>query len=196
MVKGSVCLLILLIILMVPVSARTESSLQVIETHVNRILDVLRNPGESKVAKKERIWPIIDEIFDYTELSRLSLANYWRAFNPEQRKQFIVLFRQLLGRAYMDRILEYKDEEVVFGKEIKLSEKTVEIQSKIMTRTGSVPIDYRMISEKGQWKVYDVVVEGVSLVSNYRSQFRDILANKTPEILLDILRKKTEVQAS
>ena len=66
----------------------------------------------------------------------------------------------------------------------------MEVQTTIVTKTSEIPINYRLIEKNGRWKVYDVVIEGVSLVSNYRTQFREILANKTPEALLDILRKK------
>jgi phospholipid transport system substrate-binding protein len=90
----------------------------------------------------------------------------------------------------MDKIMQYTNEKVTFGKETKLSEDTVEVQSEIVTQTRSIPLNYRMISHKGEWKVYDVVVEGISLVMNYRSQFREILASKPPENLLQMLREK------
>ena len=87
--------------------------------------------------------------------------------------------------------MPYTNEKVVFGKETKLSENTVEVQSEIVTQSKSIPFNYRMISRnKGEWKVYDVVVEGISLVMNYRSQFREILASKPPEDLLKMLREK------
>jgi phospholipid transport system substrate-binding protein len=91
----------------------------------------------------------------------------------------------------MDRIIAYKDEKVVFGKVTNLSDNTAEVQSEVLRSSKSIPIHYRMILENGEWKVYDVVIEGVSLVQNYRSQFREILANKPPEDLLKMLREKT-----
>jgi len=182
--------LFLIILMIVPVIAHAESPLDVIQTEVNKVLEVLRTQGESKASKEMKIWSIIDQIFDYTELSKLALANYWRAFTPEQQKEFTTLFRRLLGGYYMERIMAYTTEKEVFGKEIKLSENMVEIQSELITQTKSVLINYRMIHEKGKWKVYDVVIEGVSLVMNYRSQFREILANKSPQDLLKMLREK------
>ena len=91
----------------------------------------------------------------------------------------------------MDRIIAYKDEKVVFGKVTNLSDKTAEVQSEVTRSPKPIPIHYRMILENGEWKVYDVVIEGVSLVHNYRTQFREILMNKTPEDLLKTLREKT-----
>ncbi len=188
--KRLIGLWILLFIMILSTPAQAESPLQAIETHVNRILDVLRNRAESKAVKEKKIWPVIDEIFDYRELSKLSLASYWRAFTPEQQSEFVPLYREILGRAYMDKLLEYTNERVVFGGVIEISKDRVEVRSKIMTQTGSIPIYYRMISEEGRWKVYDLVIEEASLVENYRSQFREILSTKTPEDLLKTLREK------
>lgn len=142
--------------------------------------------------KEKRILALADEIFDYAELSRLSLANYWKAFTPEQQKEFTRLFGKLLARDYMDRIMMYTNEKVTFGKEMRLSENMVEVDSDIITNTRTIQMAYRMILERDEWKVYDVVVEGVSLVLNYRSQFREILTNKSPEDLLKILKRKAQ----
>jgi phospholipid transport system substrate-binding protein len=186
--------ILLIILVFVPVSARAESPSEIIQAHVQRVLEVLRNPARSKAAKEKEIWAIIDEIFDYRELSKRALANYWKAFTPEQQEEFTHLFKRVLGNYYIDRIMAYKDEKAVFGREIKLSEDQVEIRSEVIGQTGSTPISYRMILVKEQWKVYDVVIEGVSLVMNYRSQFREILSNKSPEHLLKMLRKKVSQQ--
>jgi phospholipid transport system substrate-binding protein len=183
--------LFLLILTIVPAPVRGELPRETIQAQVNRVLDVLRNAGEAKPVKERKILSIVDEFFDYPELSKRTLANHWKAFTPEQQKEFTTLFGKLLANVYMDRIMQYSNEKVVFGKETKLSENTVEIQSEILTQSKSVPLNYRMISNnKGEWKVYDVVVEGVSLVMNYRSQFREILSSKPPENLLKTLREK------
>ncbi len=174
------------------VSAGTPQ--QIIEAQVNKVLDVLREPtseGESgKKAKEEKIWSIFDSIFDYTELSKRTLSRNWKKLNGDQQKEFEELFRKLLGNVYMDRILAYKDEKVAFERETMLSEDKAEVQTKILTSTKEIPMNYRMIANNDQWKVYDVIIEGVSMIKNYRSQFNDILAKKPPEELLKILRKK------
>ena len=174
------------------VSAGTPQ--QIIEAQVNKVLDVLREPtseGESgKKAKEEKIWSIFDSIFDYTELSKKTLSRNWKKLNGDQQKEFEELFRKLLGNVYMDRILAYKDEKVAFERETMLSEDKAEVQTKILTSTKEIPMHYRMIANNDQWKVYDVIIEGVSMIKNYRSQFNSILAKKPPEELLKILRKK------
>jgi len=179
-----------------PVSAfAAPSPLETIQTQVDRALEVLRDPAlkaeSAKGAKEKKIWAILDGVFDNTELSKRTLAQNWKRFSPDQQKEFIGLFGKLLGGVYMDRIIAYKDEKVVFGKVTNLSDKTAEVQSEVVRSSNPIPIHYRMILENGEWKVYDVVIEGVSLVQNYRTQFREILTNNPPEHLLKMLREKT-----
>ena len=178
-----------------PASAFAASPLETIQTQVNRALEVLRDPAlkaeSAKGIKEKKIWEILDGVFDYTELSKRTVAQNWKQFSPGQQEEFTRLFGKLLGGVYMDRIIAYKDEKVVFGKVTNLSDKTAEVQSEVTRSPKPIPIHYRMILENGEWKVYDVVIEGVSLVHNYRTQFREILMNKTPEYLLKTLREKT-----
>jgi phospholipid transport system substrate-binding protein len=163
---------------------------------VNNVLKVLRDPalqGEAnKETKEERIEAIADEMFDYVALSRLTLGRNWRKFDSSQKKEFVQLYRSILEKAYMDRILSYTDEKVMFDKEIMLSDKKAEVQTHIITKSVEIPIFYRVYLKDGKWKVYDVIIEGISLIKNYRTQFRDILANNPPEEVLKILREKTE----
>ncbi len=178
-----------------PVSASAATPLETIQAQVDRALEVLRDPvpkaESAKAAKEKKIWAILDSVFDYTELSKRTLAQNWKKLSPDQQKEFISLFGKLLGTVYMDRIIAYKDEKVVFGKVTNLSDKTAEVQSQVVQSSKSIPIHYRMILRDGEWKVYDVAIEGASLVQNYRTQFREILTNKTPEDLLKQLREKT-----
>ena len=178
-----------------PVLAFAATPLETIQTQVDRALEVLRDPAlkaeSGKPVKEKKIWAILDGIFDYTELSKRTLAQHWKQFSPDQQAEFTSLFGKLLGGVYMDRIVAYKDEKIVFGKVTNISDKSAEVQSEVLQKSKSIPIYYRMILENGEWKVYDVVIEGVSLVQNYRTQFREILTNKTPEDLLKTLREKT-----
>jgi phospholipid transport system substrate-binding protein len=193
MKKGVVGILLILW-LMSPLVTHSAVPVDMLREHVNKVLEVLRDPalkGESgRKVKKERIRVISEEIFDFTELSKRSLGQNWEKFNPDQQKEFIKLYKSLLEETYSEKVTSYTDEKIVIKKEVSLSEKTVEVQTTILTRTSEVPIYYRLMEKNGNWKVYDVVIEGVSLVSNYRTQFREILASKTPEALLEILRNK------
>jgi phospholipid transport system substrate-binding protein len=188
-------------ILMLVVSSLTAyaaTPLNSAQSNANRVIEVLRDPKlkavSAKEIKKEKLRAIYRDMFDEIELSKRTLGRNWNKLNPGQRQEFVHLYEQVLEKAYIDRILSYTNEKIVFHKEIKLSESQVEVQSKVVMSSKEIPIFYRMIMKDGVWKVYDVVVENVSLVQNYRSQFNDILAQNTPEQLLVILRKKVKDQ--
>jgi phospholipid transport system substrate-binding protein len=187
--------MLILILLISPLQAKAGLPLDTVERHVNNVLDVLRDPalqGEAnKEAKERKIESIADQMFDYIALSRLTLGRSWREFNKEQQKEFISLYRDILEKAYMDKILSYTDEKVLFDKEMMLSEKKAEVQTRIITKSAEIPINYRVYLKDGQWRVYDVIIEGISLIKNYRTQFREILVNNPPEEVLKILREKT-----
>ena len=184
------------IVFVFPGYGHAGTPMETIRVQVNKVLDVLRDPAlkaeSAKKTKEQKIWEIVDSIFDHTELSKRTLTRNWGKFSADQQKEFERLFGRLLGKVYMDRILAYSGEDIVFTKEIMVSEKSAEIQSKVVGKTNEIPINYRMILKNGQWKVYDVVIEGISLVKNYREQFNEILMKKSPSDLLDTLRKKVD----
>ena len=179
-----------------PVSA--GAPLDTVQTNINKALDVLRDPKlkaeSAKEIKKEKLDAIYEQMFDEVELSRRSLGGNWNKLNPAQRQEFIHLYRQMLEKAYLDRILSYTNEKIVFSKENMLSNNQAEVQAKIITSSREIPIFCRVIQKEGTWKVYDVGAENVSLVQNYRSQFNSILANNTPDQMLEIMRKKVKGQ--
>jgi phospholipid transport system substrate-binding protein len=186
--------ILILFVFSIPVYA--GAPMATVEANVKKVLDVLRDPKlkgpSAKETKKEKLRVIYKGMFDEVEFSKRTLSRNWTKLNPTQQKEFIVLFEQVLEKAYIDKILDYSDEKVDFYKENMISDNQAEIQTKIVTSSKEIPIFYRTTLKDGKWKVYDVVVENVSLVQNYRTQFNDILANKTPEQLLDILRKKVK----
>jgi phospholipid transport system substrate-binding protein len=171
-------------------------ALDTVKSEVDGVLKVLKNPalkGETgKKAKQEQIRKISLKMFDFAELSKRTLGLNWNKFSMPQRQEFVDLYKGLLEDAYVDKITSYTDEKIDYTKEVQLSDSAVEVQSIVVTKSAAIPVYYRMLNKDGQWRVYDVVIEGVSLVNNYRSQFRDILANNPPEYLLDTLRKKVQ----
>jgi len=165
-----------------------------VEGNVNIVLAILRDPklkGEgAKEVKKAKLRVIYDVMFDDVELSRRTLARNWNKLNNAERREFVLLFRQVLEKAYVDKILAYTNEKIVFDREIMRAENLAEVQTRIITASKEIPITYRVILKNNVWKVYDVVVENVSLVQNYRTQFADILSKNTTAQLLEILKKK------
>ncbi|HVN23003.1 MAG TPA: ABC transporter substrate-binding protein [Syntrophorhabdales bacterium] len=181
--------------LLLPLAAFAGAPLDTVKANVNGVLEVLRDPklkGEAgKKVKEQRITVAAEKLFDFVELSKRTLGLNWNNFSPDQRKEFVQLFENILKDAYVEKIIAYTNEQVDFVKEVPLSENTVEVQSTVVSKGAQVPINYRVIKKDNDWKVYDVVIEGVSLINNYRTQFREILGNNPPEKLLETLRKKT-----
>jgi len=186
----------LFLCMIIPLPAFAGVPLETVKVHVDKVLDVLRDPAlkpeSAKKLKKDKIRAIAEKMFDFTELSKRTLAQNWSKFTPEQQKEFITLYKSLLEDAYADKIIAYTEEKILFTKEVPLTEKTAEVQSTVIRKTEEIPIYYRVILKDGVWMIYDVVIEGVSLINNYRSQFREILVNKPPESLLETLRKKVK----
>lgn len=184
----------LILCLTFPLSAFAGVPLETVKGYSDKVLEVLRDPAlkaeAAKKTKKDKLRTISEKMFDFAELSKRTLGQNWSKFSPEQQKEFIGLYTSLLEDAYANKIIAYTDEKIAFSKEVALTEKTVEVRSTVLRNKGDVPIYYRVIIKDGSWRVYDVVVEGVSLIDNYRSQFREILSNKPPESLLETLRKK------
>lgn len=197
--KKYILALSLLIVFILSASAVAGEPTAAVEASVNQVLDVLKDPQlkgpNAKNIKTEKLRVIYKSMFDEIEFSRRTLTRNWRNFTPAQRREFVELFEQVLEKSYLDKILDYSDEKIVFYKETMFAKDKAEVQSKIITSSKEIPIDYRTILRDGKWKVYDVVVENVSLVQNYRTQFNEILADGTPEDLLNILRKKVKDQS-
>jgi phospholipid transport system substrate-binding protein len=187
--------LIISLLLLIPLYGFAETPMNTVESGVKNVLATLTDPGFKAKAKDQQVsqlTEVIGTIFDFDELSKRTLGREWRKMNDAQQKEFVQLFQELLQGVYADRLLAYSDQKVIFDKENMLKKGMAEVQSYLQTSDGKkIPLFYRLTDKSGSWKVYDVIIEGVSMVNNYRSQFREILAKESPEKLLQILRDKT-----
>ncbi len=192
--KKHLILTALLAVFLFSVPAYAATPLETIKLNVNKVLEVLRDPAlkgqAAKETKKERLRAVYYKMFDEMELSKRSLSRNWKKLTPEQQKEFVRLFHQILENTYADRILAYKNEKISFDRESMVSKTQAEVFTRFFTASAEIPINYRLIMVDGNWKVYDIVIENVSLVQNYRTQFNDILSKNSPEKLLETLRKK------
>ena len=190
----------LAIVLLLPFEVMASGAKDTVEAQINKMLARMQEPSFKALprdGKIKEIQNIINEVFDFNELSRRTLGRDWKKFSPEQQKEFVSLFEQILQNVYADRILAYTQEKIEFGKETELKKGRVEVESYIITLDNKkVPIFYRMSDKSGQWRVYDVVIEGISMVKNYRGQFREILKTKKPEDLLQTLREKAKEKSA
>ena len=172
------------------------TALETIKAPINQIVTILKDPQYQDGAKRDQqqaqLWPIIHQIFDFTEISKRALARNWRKFSPEQRKAFTKTFTDLLGNTYLEKMQggEYKDVSVVFLEDKKLSEIKTKVSSKIISRDQELPVSYNLKLKKNRWRIYDVKVEGVSLIKNYRLQFNRNLKTHSPAELIQQIEKK------
>jgi phospholipid transport system substrate-binding protein len=167
-----------------------------IKQTTDKILSILTNPplkGPSKAAEREKlIRQAIDEQFDWEEMSRRSLARYWDQRTEGEKKEFVRLYSDLLERTYMDKVEGYSGEKVTYEGE-SVDDGYAVVRVKIVTKKNTdIRVDYRLKREENKWLVYDVSIEGVSLVNNYRIQFNSIILKSSYENLVKRLRERVE----
>ena len=161
---------------------------------IDRVVSTLDSPalkGDGKtVERRTAVRKIANEIFDFTEIARRSLGRYWQPLSEGQRTEFVGLFGDLLERSYISKIELYGGEKIVYLGE-RVDGDLATVSTKIITKNGTeVPIDYRLSRRNDRWMVYDVNIEGVSLVSNYRTQFNKIIQTNGYNVLVDRMKTK------
>ena len=184
----------LVVLSLAAVEVHADSGVDTVKSRINQVLAVLKDPAlkgdAAKDIKQKRLRAIFDNIFDYAELSRATLSRYWDKLNPKQQKEFMQLYKNLVEKVYMGEILAYKDQQIVVGKKRTLGENRVEVDTKVISEKTETPINFRLIFKNNQWWCYDFVIENISVVANYRSQFGRILAKDSIEKMLEDLRAK------
>jgi phospholipid transport system substrate-binding protein len=175
-------------------AGESADPIDLMKRNSDRILKILKDPdlkGKSKEAEKRLLLrKIADERFDWEEMARRCLAIHWAERTPEERKEFVSLFADLLERSYMGKIEGYKDEKIVFQKQ-KIDGDYAVVESIILTqREVEVPINYRLRKKDSDWLIYDVSIEGVSLVNNYRTQFNNIITSSSYQELVKRMKTK------
>jgi phospholipid transport system substrate-binding protein len=163
---------------------------------VDQVLAVLREPNldspEGKKERRDRLNEIISARFDFAEMARRSLGAEWRRITPEQQQEFVELFTELLRNAYTGNIDSYKGEKVSYTRETR-DENYAVVETMLQSPEGAqYAIDYRLQLFDGEWKVYDVVIENISMVNNYRAQFTRVINRSTFDGLLRALRDRVE----
>jgi phospholipid transport system substrate-binding protein len=161
---------------------------------VDRVFEILANPSlksaDRRGERREQLSKVISARFDFTEMARRSLGSEWRRLNPAQQQEFVRLFTDLLRDAYTTNIESYKGEKVIYKGETEDDPYTV-VQTILKSADGNdYTIDYRLHRVGSEWKVYDVVIENVSLVNNYRSQFSRLINKSSYDGLIQALKEK------
>jgi phospholipid transport system substrate-binding protein len=167
-----------------------------LKTTIDRVLatlqdPALRQPGRTD-ERRQKIRAIANEVFDWQETGRRALARHWQARSPQEREEFSALFADLLERSYVGKIEAYSGEKILYEKETVEGDQAT-VRTKLVTKSGTqIPIDYRMQRAGDRWRVFDVLIENVSLVGNYRSQFNRIIQQSGYADLVQRLKTKQE----
>ena len=196
-----VFLLALLFCFVTSVSAHAAemTARQTAEAGADRILALLNDPAfktpEGKPAIRQKIEAEVLSLFDFEEFSTRTVGPSWRQFTPEQKQQFKDAFTDLLRNTYIDTLDEYNGQKIRFTGEISGGNgKRVEVQMEFLADQKTYPVAFRMLEKNNRWVVYDVLIEGISMIKNYRDQFRDILNKNNPQELIDRVKVKAEEQ--
>jgi phospholipid transport system substrate-binding protein len=176
----------------------SESPTEAVRGTVSRVLSILEDPVLKDPAKLKSRRRMLEEViatrFDYAEMSKRALAAYWPPLTEAQRTEFVELFKRFLSDRYAEKIEGYSGEQVVYLSE-RIEGTYAEVRTELRSDKTIIPMDYRLFSKEGRWHAYDIVVDGVSLVKNYRSQFQKIIRESSYEELVKKLRERTLPEA-
>jgi phospholipid transport system substrate-binding protein len=175
--------------------ARAGEATEAMRGTIDEVLRILADKDLKQPSKanerRQLLEKVVGERFDYQEMSRRSLGAPWNNLSEKDRQEFVGLFQTLLVNTYADKIESYTGDGVQYVNE-RTEKEYAEVRTKVLTGKTEIPLDYRLLNKGSAWRVYDVVVDGVSLVNNYRGQFSKILRSGSYADLIDQLRKKSE----
>lgn len=190
----SVIILTIAIPIMSPgISCAAPDPVVFVKEAVDEIISILQDEKLAvparRAERKQRVVAIVEKKFDFRDMSMRALAKHWRERTPEEQDRFVFLFKTLLENTYIAKIETYSGEKVVFKKTARQGNKAV-VYSELIRKKVETPVNYKLKSNDDHWLVYDVEVEGVSLVNNYRTQFASILSKEKFAGLIAKLEEK------
>jgi phospholipid transport system substrate-binding protein len=185
----------LLILLAIPSLAHAEEPIDVLEKTVTLGIALLKDPQYQVAGKRgkqqELLCDTAGRVFDFREFSRRVLASKWRRFTPEQKKEFVEVFAEFLCKYYITRLQErYKDEKVIYLNQHLVGNRIALVKVNVLWKGVEVPVEVRMLNRNSTWKVYDIIVLGISGVMNYRAQFQALFSNSTPSQVIGRIRDR------
>lgn len=165
---------------------------------VSDIIETIKNPAYANPATRpplrQQIERDVNNIFDFDEFSSRTVGPRWKTFSPEEKQNFSKAFANLLFNTYLNKITGYDGEQVLYtGEAASPDGRLVEVRTALSLKDGrKIPVSYRMLFKDGKWRVYDVIIENISLVKNYRTQFQDILNSASPQQLIDRINSRAQ----
>jgi phospholipid transport system substrate-binding protein len=178
------------------VACAVDNATDSVRTSVDTIIGILKDTSLDKPAKRDKIRGVIAERFDFRAMSQRTLATNWKKASEEEQQKFITLFAELIQNTYIDRVEAYTNETVKYPGE-KITKGRAVVDTLIVTSSkAEIPVTYKLYLKKGSWLVYDVNIEGVSLISNYRSSYQEIVKNEGFSGLLAKMEEKIKELAN
>lgn len=158
---------------------------------IDKVIKIVKDEAlkNDRQARRAALRKTIDERFNYRQMVMRSLAKNWDSRSDQERQEFIALFRSLLENSYASKVEAYRDEKINYLDEMIKGEYAL-VKTEVVRRSSTIGVDYKLIQENGNWKVYDFVIEGVSMIRNYRSQFTKIIRRDSYEVLVQKLTDK------
>jgi len=162
-----------------------------LKSTIDKVISIVKDENFKKDQKgrREALRKAIDERFDYRQMVIRTLAKNWNSRSDQERQEFISLFKSLLENSYASKLEAYRDEKINYVGEVVKGEYAL-VKTEVVRQSSTVGVDYKLIQTDGDWQVYDFVIEGVSMIRNYRSQFTKIIRNDSYEILVEKLTAK------
>lgn len=195
---GTRLILALTLILALAAPAMAGAPTEQLRSHVDRVITTLEDPALKQASRTEErrktVRRIADEIFDFGETAKRSLGRHWQARTPAEREEFVQLFSDLLERSYISKIELFNGERVSYTGET-IDGDVATVRTRLLTKQSTeIPVDYRMLKRGERWLVYDVIIEGVSLIANYRTQFNKIIQTSSyPELIKKMKGRQEEL---
>ena len=187
---------LLVFALMLPATSALSASspMDQLKVSIDKILEILKDPDlkaeDQTEQRREALKIAIKERFSFKKMGQFSLARHWRTLSSEQQEEFLTLFGKLLEETYLSKIETYTNETIDYDKE-DISGSKAKVFSTIKTKEVEIPLEYRMFrATSNEWMVYDILIEGVSMIKNYRTQFDELMQKGDLNNLLEELKKK------
>ena len=179
---------------LMPAHAQTSAKAAT-EEFVNQALQILRDRQKSVLEKRRELKPLMESRFDSTEMARSTLGYHWRSLTPEQRANFTQLFTAFIEAAYLDKVQDYGGQQVQFGQSRSLGQGYAEVDTRIaQAGKNPIPVTYLLEQSGSGWKVYDVQVDSISIIENYRNQFNRVINEQGfPKLMADLRAKQQQL---
>jgi phospholipid transport system substrate-binding protein len=168
-----------------------DNATESVRMSVDAIIGILKDASLDKPAKREKIRAVIAERFDFRAMSQSTLATNWKKASQEQQQQFVTLFGELIQNTYIGRVEAYTNERIKYPGE-KITNNRAVVDTLILTANAEIPVTYKLYLKQARWLVYDVNIEGVSLISNYRNSYQEIVRKEGFNGLLAKMEEKVK----